>query len=660
MKLDSLHVENFGALHNFSMTFESGINVLYEENGWGKSTLAAFIRVMLYGFDGDRRRSGDSERARFRPWQGGTFGGTLSFTSDSGNPYRIERYFGDKRRDDIFRLYRADTNLESRDFSSCPGEELFSLDAESFERTVYIGQGSLHREKEGTTPAVQAQIGDLTQEAADMGEYDAAMQRIKKAASSLSPQRSSGRIRKREDELSALNKTASRAQALERAARQADAAVKQNMQALEHLDLRKKELTGSVSKISRASESAALQAQYASITARERSAESAFSRCRSYFPGPVPDMAQVDRMIRLAGRIRVMQAHPSSPEAPSGPNAGSVVSGVLSLLAPILAVVLFISGHIIPAVTALAVFAIAAAVYFSTRGQKNNSNSQESDTAAQLRAACRETDRFLKQLGYRPFFQKNIFRETDRLSESLFQIRDRLQQLRIRKQELDSVRQEKQSFEKHFDVASFDGSREQSIRTPAQLEQELDEVAERTRRQQAELDQNHRQLEEARQQLQDCREAAGRAAALQKEIRSLREQYRILNLTAQYLELARENFTGQYMAPLMDSFTRYYGMIAGIFPHDFEINADLDIQSRTEGALRSSRLQSAGTQDLIALCRRMAIIDAMYRGRQPFVLLDDPFVNFDDARMEGALRFLDEIAQDRQVIYLTCQSARLP
>lgn len=660
MKLDSLHVENFGALHNFSMTFESGINVLYEENGWGKSTLAAFIRVMLYGFDGDRRRSGDSERARFRPWQGGTFGGTLSFTSDSGNPYRIERYFGDKRRDDIFRLYRADTNLESRDFSSCPGEELFSLDAESFERTVYIGQGSLHREKEGTTPAVQAQIGDLTQEAADMGEYDAAMQRIKKAASSLSPQRSSGRIRKREDELSALNKTASRAQALERAARQADAAVKQNRQALEHLNRRKKELTGSVSQISRASESAALQAQYASITARERSAESAFSRCRSYFPGPVPDMAQVDRMIRLAGRIRVMQAHPSSPEAPSGPNAGSVVSGVLSLLAPILAVVLFISGHIIPAVTALAVFAIAAAVYFSTRGQKNNSNSQESDTAAQLRAACRETDRFLKQLGYRPFFQKNIFRETDRLSESLFQIRDRLQQLRIRKQELDSVRQEKQSFEKHFDVASFDGSREQSIRTPAQLEQELDEVAERTRRQQAELDQNRRQLEEARQQLQDCREAAGRAAALQKEIRSLREQYRILNLTAQYLELARENFTGQYMAPLMDSFTRYYGMIAGIFPHDFEINADLDIQSRTEGALRSSRLQSAGTQDLIALCRRMAIIDAMYRGRQPFVLLDDPFVNFDDARMEGALRFLDEIAQDRQVIYLTCQSARLP
>ena len=43
MKLTRLHVENFGKLQNFDYSFDKGLNILLEENGWGKSTLAAFI-----------------------------------------------------------------------------------------------------------------------------------------------------------------------------------------------------------------------------------------------------------------------------------------------------------------------------------------------------------------------------------------------------------------------------------------------------------------------------------------------------------------------------------------------------------------------------------------------------------------------------------------
>ncbi|MCD8156601.1 MAG: ATP-binding protein, partial [Clostridiales bacterium] len=32
-----------------SVDFEQGCHVICAENGWGKSTLAAFIRVMLFG-----------------------------------------------------------------------------------------------------------------------------------------------------------------------------------------------------------------------------------------------------------------------------------------------------------------------------------------------------------------------------------------------------------------------------------------------------------------------------------------------------------------------------------------------------------------------------------------------------------------------------------
>ena len=56
MKLISLHIDNFGQFNNFDYVFEDGINQIIEENGWGKSTLAAFIKVMFFGFDNTSKR----------------------------------------------------------------------------------------------------------------------------------------------------------------------------------------------------------------------------------------------------------------------------------------------------------------------------------------------------------------------------------------------------------------------------------------------------------------------------------------------------------------------------------------------------------------------------------------------------------------------------
>ena len=76
MKLIACHIENFGKLHDFDISFTDGLNVICRENGWGKSTLAAFVKSMLYGLDGAKKRDIDgNERRRFTPWQGGVFGG---------------------------------------------------------------------------------------------------------------------------------------------------------------------------------------------------------------------------------------------------------------------------------------------------------------------------------------------------------------------------------------------------------------------------------------------------------------------------------------------------------------------------------------------------------------------------------------------------------
>ena len=80
MKLVKLYIENFGKLSKFEYSFSDGVNVINEENGWGKSTLATFIKAMLYGLDSTTVRNLDlNERKKYEPWQGGKFGGNLIF-----------------------------------------------------------------------------------------------------------------------------------------------------------------------------------------------------------------------------------------------------------------------------------------------------------------------------------------------------------------------------------------------------------------------------------------------------------------------------------------------------------------------------------------------------------------------------------------------------
>ena len=90
------------------------------------------------------------------------------------------------------------------------------------------------------------------------------------------------------------------------------------------------------------------------------------------------------------------------------------------------------------------------------------------------------------------------------------------------------------------------------------------------------------------------------------------------------------------------------------------MDADFNIRFREAGSLHDTEFLSGGSRDLVGLCRRMALIDAMYEKEKPFLIFDDPFVNLDDRRLAGALRFLDLISEEYQVIYFSCSEARVP
>ena len=65
MRILACNIVNFGKHHNVKFSLNDGFNIMNAANGWGKSTFAAFIRVMFYGMD-QKRRSEKFDRTDYR------------------------------------------------------------------------------------------------------------------------------------------------------------------------------------------------------------------------------------------------------------------------------------------------------------------------------------------------------------------------------------------------------------------------------------------------------------------------------------------------------------------------------------------------------------------------------------------------------------------
>ena len=174
MRLISCHVDNFGGLHNFDHNFDDGLNIVLEDNGWGKTTFAAFLKAMIYGFDSRRSKDvTENERLRYMPWQGGKYGGYLVFEAEE-KQYRIERTFGETPRFDRAKIMDLQTHMQSKLNPDELGEYLFHLDANAFQRSVFINQNGILMEGNAAS-SIHTRLNALISQANDLAAYDGAI-----------------------------------------------------------------------------------------------------------------------------------------------------------------------------------------------------------------------------------------------------------------------------------------------------------------------------------------------------------------------------------------------------------------------------------------------------------------------------------------------------
>lgn len=94
MIIKRITVKNFGKLHNRTMEFSPGINLLYGENESGKTTTHVFVKSMLYGIQRQRGRAAKKDAyTMYLPWENSAdYGGILWF-ENGGKNFRLIRNF---------------------------------------------------------------------------------------------------------------------------------------------------------------------------------------------------------------------------------------------------------------------------------------------------------------------------------------------------------------------------------------------------------------------------------------------------------------------------------------------------------------------------------------------------------------------------------------
>ena len=142
----------------------------------------------------------------------------------------------------------------------------------------------------------------------------------------------------------------------------------------------------------------------------------------------------------------------------------------------------------------------------------------------------------------------------------------------------------------------------------------------------------------------------------------LEENLYAIEMAKTYLTAAKEQLSTQYLSAVQDRFAFYVSALSSIdrevAQNRFILTADFEVQLLSEGATRSKESMSRGGKDLLALCLHLALSDALFEQKKPPLILDDPFIAYDDSRVENALALLARLSKERQIVYFVCHKSR--
>ena len=756
MKLVSLYIENFGGLSQYSLEFADGLTVINEPNGFGKTTLAEFIRAMFYGFPRKAKTLDKSLRQKYTPWNGGKCGGNLTFRLE-GKQYRIERTFGTTPRGDSFNLIDLETNKKSTRFSEEIGVEIFGLDSDSFERSTYMPQ--LHEAFSFTTGSIQAKLSNLVEDTNDINNFTKAVTTLKAKRSGFTPYRGAGgavaqaqsaisRLQgelddcREQGEVLSLRETElenwerqlngdqkeleeTRQKIVAASAAAAAAAARDQYRRMEELHnqlsskkaqlepmLMESELLDDLAEQNRE-----LMRTRHELELLETTDEGKLKELEVVFSSGVPTDEELSSGRKHLARIRELEqerlllsaAIPEEKEVKKQsplnaillliPGIGGIAGGIVLLVQR-----MFWPGGI---ALGLGIGALLASIFLFVRlmvSQALAASRQNRPERLRINVIDQEIlslRQLVRELVRHYTGKENLtdaLEELSRNAEAYRKLRMEQAQRRERATQLhDQILRLTENMNRHLGI----GDAEQSILRRRLAKEQHREICDRLMLLEQEMKDFHnshiaelsapetgdgsdlnllRQREmqltmqitnltrktlSHRQLIQSLEKKLEQIPQLQEELEQWQtrkqegqKNTRLLDDTVAFLEQAKENLQTSYLGPIRQQFDRYMELLMNEGSEKILVSSDLEVSLERYGQSRELGYFSAGQIDVVMLCMRLALVDALFRDVKPFVILDDPFVNLDDARTARALELLQTLAKEKQIVYLVCHSSR--
>lgn len=751
MRILSCYIAGFGKFSNQQIDFQSNLLVIKQDNGWGKTTLADFIRCMLYGMDGGRTKSLETnDRLRYTPWNGGRCGGSLTFTY-GGGAYRIERVFGQTPAQDVTRIFDSN-NMPCYDFGEKGerlGEMLFGMDAESYKRTVYIPQGE--RQTDGLPQDIKGRLTALlgVSENTVVTENDGgrvalnAIERLDAADRALRARRrpAKGKLDEIDERLATLSRLKAEREENARRLEKLCQTLAQTETELADCQARVLALSQAIEEKQRLmplsqTQISTLKADLEMLTAFFKGNDPAlvnvdgiqaavneFYALKARLGDLEEKLAQTENkykekatvQARLSACEKVMEsyetilglARETDESGKKKPKYKKIVPPqkdwtgwvtIISLLGALLGAMLMSTQWIVGTVLVVAgvVGLIIVLCNVAPRFEKiEDKKKKEEPPKTQLSETERanftakydqakieyaeiqaELARFAPTLdgeyesyqaekesgtakaaaleqGICNFFANFAFTELFDYRAAISMLKDKISSFKEKQSALSACGDGAVTVAPvtpNGETETLQGDIETLKAHKFAWESRKDELTESRARTLAE--------KENLEKIADPAAVSAEEESLLEEKKRLEKRHKAICMARQILLRAKDNLATRYLEPVEKGCRYYMSLLGAASGENVRFSADGTPLIEENGILRQPDGFSAGTQELLGFCTRIALADVLFQRELPTLIFDDPFINLDDEKTERAKWLTKELAKKYQILYLTCKKER--
>lgn len=605
MKILSLHVSSFGKLKNLDLNLGGGINVLQQNNGFGKTTLANFIRAMLYGFDYKHVKRGTetvTDAALWATWNSTDKTGGSILVDHNGATYRVERYFGLTAKAETLSVVNVTTGKAAN--IQNVGEFFLGLTAESFDRSAYFPQEAVEI---SSNENFDSRLAGLVQ---NDQNYDAVQERLRKYRKELKYERGEGGlIHTLENGKLQLQRQLAECEQAKRRETEIERRLQEISAERDRQKVRAQECGKGIAQL----QTDVVQKQLADNPNKQKLEElkNRIARC---------DDLENDKIACDALAERIEQT-PDAAKKQRPVHMPVLIVAIVLLLAGVAACFWILAVGICVAVVGAALLALS----FFLRPKLTTLPSGEKDAYV--------TEYF--NIASKYFYCKDMsFAEVQKGMWKAYN---------------DYVGDKRE-----YELLQKTARSEQTAAPNETKLQQLRNQLEQIQTQQEELSHEAGRLTAERKTLVcDTTVVQEQIAETEQKLAKAKRDYEIAVKTSELLAQAKENLSVMYLPKLCD---RCRTLLNQITAGDYQpvIDRTFTIKLQTKGVTKPLDNFSRGIREITLLCFRIALSEVLYNGDVPFLIIDDAFVNFDEENFLRATKLLQQLSKNTQILYFTC------